>query len=409
MMGTGAFCGLRSSAVAVLACLLAGCGGGGGGSSSSSTPPPVLGNVQAIVVDAGPSSNDANVGFISVTICTPGTSNCQTIDHIDVDTGSSGLRIISSALSPSLSLTQQNDASGRPIVECLPFADGYVWGPVKIADLSIAGEQAMSLPIQVIGDPSYPNVPGDCSSSGGPNEGTVAAFGANGIIGIGNLQADCGTYCAGQPVPGAYYVCPASGCINVAVANSLQVQNPVGLFSVDNNGVLIQMASLPANGAATASGSLIFGIGTQTNNALGNATILNVDPTYLTLTATIGGVTYPDSYLDSGSSALFLPQNFATACTSQEFSGYFCPPTTLNFSAIMQGANGTSAAAGFSVANAETLFNAEPSFTAFNNIGAINSDSTSIDLGMPFFYGRSVFTAIEGKQTPGGTGPFVAF
>src|SRR5271154_3674844 len=31
-----------------------------------------------------------DVGYISVTICVPGTTTCQTIDHIDVDTGSVG-------------------------------------------------------------------------------------------------------------------------------------------------------------------------------------------------------------------------------------------------------------------------------------------------------------------------------
>jgi len=31
------------------------------------------------------------------------------------------------------------------------------------------------------------------------------------------------------------------------------------------------------------------------------------------------------------------------------------------------------------------------------------------DWGLPFYFGRSVFTAIEGKATPGGPGPFFAF
>ena len=33
----------------------------------------------------------------------------------------------------------------------------------------------------------------------------------------------------------------------------------------------------------------------------------------------------------------------------------------------------------------------------------------SFDWGLSFFYGRTVFTAIEGKTTPGGVGPYVAF
>jgi hypothetical protein len=319
------------------------------------------------------------------------------------------LRIISSVLSPSLGLTQQVDASGQPLVECLPFADGFVWGSVRIADITIAGEQAKSVPIQLIGDPAYPNVPSDCSGTG-PNESTVATFGANGIIGIGNMQADCGSICADNAVPGAYYVCPASGCFAEAVPTVTQVQNPVGMFPVDNNGVVIQMVNVPANGAATSSGSLIFGIGTQSNNQLGSAAVLNVDPVSFNLTAVVGSIQYPESFIDSGSSAFFLPSSFAPACTDQNFAGYFCPVTTLSFSATMQGSsNGVSAAAPFSVANAESLFNGQPAFTAFDNLAAINALDDSVDLGLPFFYGRSIFTAIENKQTPGGTGPYVAF
>jgi len=28
---------------------------------------------------------------------------------------------------------------------------------------------------------------------------------------------------------------------------------------------------------------------------------------------------------------------------------------------------------------------------------------------LPFFFGRNVFTAVEGQSTPAGAGPFVAF
>ena len=214
------------------------------------------------------------IPFITITICAPGSSsNCQTIDHIQVDTGSTGLRILSSVLSASLSLPQQQDASGNPVVECVQFADGFSWGPVKMADLRIAGEQASSLPVQIIGDSAFTSIPSACSSSG-PPENTVTTFGANGLLGVGVFMQDCGSACAQFAVSGAYYTCPASGCQPTQVALAQQLQNPVAMFSTDNNGVLIQLPALPAAGAATATGSLIFGIGTQSNNGLGNATIL---------------------------------------------------------------------------------------------------------------------------------------
>src|SRR5664279_5010150 len=52
-------------------------------------------NVLPIVVDLGPLNNYANGSFATVTVCTPGTSTCQTIDHVLVDTGSIGLRLLS--------------------------------------------------------------------------------------------------------------------------------------------------------------------------------------------------------------------------------------------------------------------------------------------------------------------------
>jgi hypothetical protein len=35
--------------------------------------------------------------------------------------------------------------------------------------------------------------------------------------------------------------------------------------------------------------------------------------------------------------------------------------------------------------------------------------SDSFDYGLPFFYGRSVYTAIEGRSAGGTTGPYFAF
>src|ERR1043166_371677 len=67
--------------------------GSGSGSGSGSVP-----NVMPVVVNAGPTNNSFNQPFASVTICVPGTSNCQTIGGILIDTGSYGLRILSRAV-----------------------------------------------------------------------------------------------------------------------------------------------------------------------------------------------------------------------------------------------------------------------------------------------------------------------
>jgi len=251
----------RILAAVASALLLLGVGCGGGSSShtnsntTSNTNTNTGANVQPITVNAGPAGNYANGAFTSVTVCTPGTSTCQTIDGVLVDTGSSGLRILSSALT-GVTLPQQKAASGAPVVECLPFVSGYTWGPVESADIQIAGEKATSVPVQVINQTAYP-VPTACSNWGA-SQGTLSSLGANGILGVGLSAQDCGERCVSTAASNQnlYYECPASGCVVVGEALSQQVANPVALFSSDNNGVIIELPAAP-NPEATLSGSLI--------------------------------------------------------------------------------------------------------------------------------------------------------
>ena len=167
-------------------------------------------NVQTVSVDAGPpglSSPAANTPFISVTICVPGTNDCQTIDHVEVDTGSVGLRLIASVV--TLSLPVSKDASNNPLAECLQFADGTSWGSVGTADLTISGESAKGVNVQLIGASAAGSPPAACK---GMAENSVDTFGANGIIGVGPFTNDCNT--TGDCTPGIqsanYYYCTGS-------------------------------------------------------------------------------------------------------------------------------------------------------------------------------------------------------
>ena len=404
---------LAIAASAALVTLLAGCGGGGGGGGNNSgggggttppTPTPVN-NTQPVTVDQG-TGGFPNLLFTSVTICAPGAStNCQTIDHIQVDTGSTGLRIISSVLSPALALRQQVDASNNPIVECAQFVDGFAWGPVKVADVRLAGEVASSVPIQVIGDPAFNNIPAACSSVG-PPENTVDTFGANGVLGIGFFLQDCGSACVTSTFPGYYYICPTgSGCQAARVTLAQQVLHPVSLFATDNNGVVITMPQIPAAGLATVSGTLTFGIGTQSNNGTGSATVIPADPNTGNVTAVFNNRTYSTSYIDSGSNGFFFGNGIFPACSAPN-QDFYCPATTQMLTATIRGTSGASANVSFSVANADML---DASLYAFNDLAGEGSDATTFAFGMPFFYGRSVFTAIESQTTPAGMGPFYAF
>ena len=398
-------------AVTGLACAFSiSCGGSSSSSSKTSTIAKSGQNVAPLTVNAGPAGNYANGVFTSVTVCVPGSSTCQTISGVLVDTGSSGLRILSSAL--TINLTQQNTAGGNPVVECLPFLGSYTWGPVQTADVQIAGEKASAVPIQVLSDTDF-RVPSGCTGFGVPSADTLDSLGANGILGVGFFAQDCGGACVlASTNPGLYYECPSSGCVLTGEAVAKQVQNPVALFASDNNGVVIELPA--ATSAATLSGSLVFGIGTQSNNALGGTAVYTVDGNGF-FSVSYKGVPYKKSFIDSGSNAYFFLDSSITGlpdCTTD--TGFYCPSSPQNLSAINLGLNKTSGTVNFTVANAETLF-AKPGDSVFGQLGGPStfpgSGSTQdfFDWGLPFFYGRNVFTAIEGKSTPGGTGPYWAF
>ena len=368
-------------------------------------------NLQSLTVDAGPNPQTftaVNEAFTSVTVCVPGTNTCQTIDHILVDTGSSGLRLLSSVL--TLPLPPQNDSSGNPLDECQLILGGYAWGPVALADIVLAGEKAASAPMQVmIPAIGAPPVPGTCSSrTAGPNLGnSVSDLKANGVLGVGLFQKDCGTLCTTSNL--VYYDCPASGCTPTSVTLPQQVPNPVTMLSYDNNGVMLFLPSVPAGGVTTVNGSLIFGIGTQGNNALQNATVYTVPDSGANMgqiMTTFNGVSYPGT-IDSGSPGISFLDSATTnipTCTVQGLMWY-CPTSLDSLSATNQGANGNQGVVNFSIESANTLLNSGN--TAFSTLGGPNAGS--FDFGLSFFFGRNVFTAIENMNTPAGPGPYFAY
>src|SRR5271168_5480417 len=139
-----AFIRIARMGLALSSCLCAvACGGGSLGPGPAPIPPATA-NVVAVIVDSGPSNNSVNTLFTSVTVCVPGsTTSCQTIDHIQVDTGSFGLRILAPVL--TLTLPVETLANGNSLAECTEFVDGFSWGPIVTADLQIAGETAHAL------------------------------------------------------------------------------------------------------------------------------------------------------------------------------------------------------------------------------------------------------------------------
>jgi Protein of unknown function (DUF3443) len=407
------------SLLAATGLALASCGGSSSSSSSSSTPPPsTTANTQTIEVNSGPTGTYTNGVFTDVTICVPGTSTCQTISNVLVDTGSVGLRLLSSAM--TISLPAITDSSNNVLQECVGFADGsYVWGPVGAADIQMAGEKGSSVPTQVI-DSSNPTtypVPNACTSGGGPNENTLQSLGANGILGIGVFQQDCGGACtsASTSVPSWYWLCPNSVCSVVTVPLNYQLQNPVWTFPQDNNGLLISLLSVPADGTTSVSGSLIFGIGTQSDNALGSAQVYTTDDVYGEFQSTYNSFAY-SGFIDTGSNSLdFLDSVTLGIPDCADYPGlFYCPGSTQSYTVTNTGQNGTTGPVTINIANADALFAANNGANwAFNDLGGDSGTSQStdyVDFGLPFFFGRNVFVGIENETGPNGViGPYFAY
>jgi hypothetical protein len=399
-------------------------------------------NVAGLTVGTGPVPY-VNGVLTSVQICQPGsTTNCQTVDGILVDTGSYGLRILGSEI-PNIALTPVTYTDGSQMNECVAFLDGsFLWGGVSAADIRIGGEVASGVPVQVIANPTTYTIPTSCSN-GGMNEDTQSSLAANGILGVGAEPFDCGPICdvnGGQtePIPGTYYAdCnSASGCQPVFASCGAdcsdstplqQVTNPVVTFTTDNQGTVISM-STPAGGAApTASGTLTFGIGSESNNALSATTILEMS-SYVDEFETSGGP-FPApllaSFIDSGSNGLFFPNwpNYPLCTSSADF---FCPSsnaslTVTNLSEVTGGGSGT---ANVSVDNWNTQLgsNTDQALANLagpeqagsspaqcsNNNGTLSGDCT-FDFGFPFFYGQIIFTGIDGQTLSSPTAPATPF
>ena len=438
-------CRLRWLVLALCGVLaLPGCGGGGnstvtsitggginaqGASAAVSLPYTFVQTVNnmPVLVDAGPAGGfslapNANILYASVTVCEPGsTTRCQTIDHVQVDTGSVGLRVLASKVS-QLNL-QSPPVGSSPVWECYPFVVGGLWGASVVADVGLGQQTASAVPIQLIQDDATAAVQATVDCANATNNQiltSAAALGANGILGIGSVTLDCGSMCQTGVYTGTfiqYYQCPAaatssSACSATAVPVNMQTYNPVAAIPdpAYNHGVVLNMPAVTLSlGAASASGELVFGIDTQSNNQTASVpkVYLGTQPSssaYLNISTIYQGQTY--TYLDTGTNTLVFPDSALPLCSG---SGWYCPPAVVSTSATL--ANGDAPAQNqvvvdFSVGNADALFSTIN--TAYSNLAApAPANAPTFVWGLPFFYGRRVSMAIW--DLVGAVGPWYAW
>jgi hypothetical protein len=369
-----------------------------------------------------------NAAFVSVQVCAT-SGACQTIPDILVDTGSFGLRLLGSELNSTLAaaLTPLNDGNGNTVYDCVQFVDNsFLWGAVAPATIVLGGETATSTSIQVIANPSF-GIPSGCT---GTNEDTQALLGANGILGVGPEPFDCGSACdpgAGGTAPTVYYLCSSGGSCSTtfvscgALCNdsnpNQQVTNPVFNFRTDNNGVILTLPSVNDVGSPISdpiTGTLTFGIGTESNNTIpSTATLFTLSND--NFTTNFGGQSLTGSFIDSGSNGLFFPviSGVSPGVCPAPNESWYCPTATTQFTATNVDPNNgtTSNTVTFSVDDFDTVTGNNPNDAAFSNLagplgsGACSSSNTTacaFDWGLPFFYGRSVFTGIDGATPQSG-------
>ena len=338
---------------------------------------------------------------VSVTVCEPGTDRCATIDDVMVDTGSTGLRLEASAVPTWLNLPPVLGPGSRPLAECLRFVHDTAWGPLVRADVRLGGLTASRLPLQVIDDGGGPQ-PAACPLSG------VRAT-SNGTLGIGQHLFDCPGVCRqslGEPgtfVRDGVAWTPLVGTVDEAY----RLPNPVSRLPVHDNGIVVDLPSPPGGGSEEVVGTLTFGIGTADNNHLAASGYVRLDGNGR-FTTVFDGKTFPASTIDSGTETYVLDDDRLPRCEGMAWA--YCIKPGRRFDAEMLGQGGTRANVSLTIGDYKAR--RDRRVGASDDVAeAAQSRSAAFTWGAPFFLGRRVFLAIEGKPiagAPGVFGPFYA-
>jgi hypothetical protein len=117
----------------------------------------------------------------------------------------------------------------------------------------------------------------------------------------------------------------------------------------------------------------------------------------------------PYSAIDSGSNAIYFP-NVANLplcpadTTAGNLSGLYCPTATQSLSATFKGQDGKSKSTSFNVANAQSLYT-NTANAALPDVAGANPTGSGFVWGLTFFYGKNVYSSIDGQSVPTGAPP----
>lgn len=394
--------------MALTTTILLACGGGG-----TSIAPPSGPNVAPLMVDSGFNGVAHNVPFVTITICQPGTNNCQTIDHILVDTGSTGIKISQDQLNPNLlnalpTIQYQNS----PVYECFQFGAGYTFGLGATVDVKIAGESASNMPIQIISSIPNESVPVSCSSHSVP--GSLAASGARGIIGVNPASNPANDYV------NYTYTYDADNDIYTEIddptdISTMLVVNPVTGFAVDNNGVILSLPHVAVAQAESLSGYLIFGLNTQANNQVSSsvAKVLGSPNNYAAIfKANTYSINDTHSIFDSGTSHNIFYDTSIAPCYGL-LEGLYCPSNSpTNWISNIHSYDSDTL---IQIVNPVVNYMSNPKIFMFDvvpGLSGITGPFAMTMYGLPVFYGRNIYVGFQGESgnmTPLGVGPAWGF
>lgn len=404
---------MKNFILILISCILTACGGGGSGNNDNNSGSSGSGNTNnttlnqiPVTVSTGPQNNYLNGLYGSITLCN--SSNiCTTVNNVIFDTGSVGVRIVKSAL-PNGFLSADSDGNGGTYSNCGVFASGYTWGDVSSATITLGGlTSSQKVPVHIIGQSNY-SVPSSCSSGNGSAMNTVSSLGANGIIGIGLFKYDCGSTCVNYQTT-SYFSCKNNTCTSTRIPLTSQLLNPVAAMPAPyNNGNVISLPAIPSTGSKNVNGSIYLGIGNATNNTFSPKAVINTDNNGY-INATMNGKTFSQSFLDSGTSIYGITDSSIPLCSQSGFTDYFCPSSTYSPSIILSNASKTqNSTVTLTIDNAYNLI--QTGNNAFYNMAFnFSSWSSSVDLGLTFFFGKNVATGIEGTSSNIGSGTYFAF
>lgn len=369
-------------------------------------------NVAEIVIDKGPDSlpesrATTNILYTTIRVCSPGSiTNCLSIDHVLLDTGSTGLRIINSNAIDALRLPRMlyNESL---VNECTSFPRGYVWGSINYADVYWAHEIAPKITLQIIANTTAP-VPSSCLDFSPPNPiHTVSELRANAIMGIGNMVYDKESDVLGIESSGAgYYSCSNNSCSHINIPDTSQVSNIIAQFKdkTVTNGYLIQLPEVLESYTDILKGQIVFGLNTKSNNQISTqAKIFRAMPLGYITTIYANQVKF--GLFDSGTNSIKVTSN--TDPVIPVIHGELFPSTPIMLTAQLA-----------DFAFAEPFYNlSDVNFMLISNqqvkpvlpyVGTYGGFSEFL-WGIPFFIGKNVYFGINKATVNNESTPFVGY